>query len=181
NKEVILELEKDVTKLKMVTERFSNIGSVPVIKPENVYQVTEEAINYLRPRISTKVKISLNSHAEDIYAMMNKSLFEWVIENVCKNAVDAMKGQGEIDIVIVKESERYVQINITDTGKGIEKYMFKKVFNPGFTTRKRGWGLGLTLAKRIIEGYHKGKIFVNSSELGKGTSFRIVLNGVNEG
>lgn len=180
NKEVILELEKDVVKLKMVTERFSNIGSMPVIKPENVYQVIDEAINYLRPRISTKVKISLNSHAEDIFAMMNKSLFEWVIENVCKNAVDAMKGQGEIDIVIVKESEKYVQINITDTGKGMEKSLYKKVFNPGFTTRKRGWGLGLTLAKRIIEGYHRGKIFVSSSELGKGTSFRIILHGVNE-
>lgn len=180
NKEVILELEKDVVKLKMVTERFSNIGSVPVIKPENVYQVIDDAINYLRPRISTKVKIRLNSHAEDIYAMMNKSLFEWVIENLCKNAVDAMKGQGDINIEIVKESEKYVQINISDTGKGMEKSLYKKVFNPGFTTRKRGWGLGLTLAKRIIEGYHRGKIFVNTSELGKGTSFRIILHGVNE-
>lgn len=180
NKEVILELEKDVTKLRMVTERFSNIGSVPVIKPENVYQVIDDAIAYLRPRISAKVKISLNSDAEDIYAMINKSLFEWVIENICKNAVDAMKGQGEIDIVIVKESEKFVHINITDTGKGMEKGMFKRVFNPGFTTRKRGWGLGLTLAKRIIEGYHNGKIFVSSSELGRGTSFRIILNGVNE-
>ena len=180
NKEVILELEKDVVKLKMVTERFSNIGSAPVIKPENVYQVVDEAINYLRPRISTKVKITLNSHAEDIHAMMNKSLFEWVIENICKNAVDAMRGQGEINISIVRESEKYVHINIADTGKGLEKHMFKKVFNPGFTTRKRGWGLGLTLAKRIIEGYHKGKIFVNTSELGKGTSFRIVLNGVED-
>lgn len=180
NKEVITELEKDVTKLRMVTERFSNIGSTPVIRSENVYQVVDEAITYLRPRISNKVKINLNSHAENIHAMMNKSLFEWVIENICKNAVDAMKGQGEINIVIVKESEKYVHVNIADTGKGMEKNMFKKVFNPGFTTRKRGWGLGLTLAKRIIEGYHKGKIFVSSSELGKGTSFRIVLNGVKE-
>ncbi|MEX2595127.1 MAG: ATP-binding protein [Anditalea sp.] len=180
NKEVILELEKDVIKLKMITERFSNIGSSPVIKSENVHQVVDEAINYLRPRISNKVNITLNSHAEDIYAMMNKSLFEWVIENICKNAVDAMKGQGEINIGIIKESEKYVHIDIADTGKGMEKSMFKKVFNPGFTTRKRGWGLGLTLAKRIIEGYHQGKIFVSSSELGKGTSFRIVLNGVKE-
>lgn len=180
NKEVITELEKDVTKLKMVTERFSNIGSTPVIKSENVYQVVDDALTYLRPRISNKVKITLNSHAENIHAMMNKSLFEWVIENICKNAVDAMKGQGEINIVIVKESEKYVYIDIADTGKGMEKNMFKKVFNPGFTTRKRGWGLGLTLAKRIIEGYHSGKIFVSSSELGKGTSFRIVLNGIRE-
>ena len=180
NQEVILELEKDVTKLRMITERFSNIGSTPVIRSENVYQVVEEAINYLRPRISSKVKISLNSHAEDIRALMNKSLFEWVIENICKNAVDAMKGQGEINIVIVKESEKYVHVDITDTGKGMDKYMFSRVFYPGFTTRKRGWGLGLTLAKRIIEGYHKGKISVVSSELGKGTTFRIVLNVENE-
>ncbi|MFO7824667.1 MAG: ATP-binding protein [Cyclobacterium sp.] len=180
NKEVIVEIEKDIKKLSMVTERFSNIGSSPVIKPENVYQVIGDAINYLRPRISSKVSIELNSHAEFIYAQMNRSLFEWVIENICKNAVDAMKGQGAISINIVKESEKYVLIDISDTGKGIEKKMFGKVFNPGFTTRQRGWGLGLTLAKRIIEGYHKGRIFVSSSELGKGSTFRIVLLGVRD-
>ncbi|WP_339923029.1 ATP-binding protein [uncultured Cyclobacterium sp.] len=180
NQEVILEIEKDINKLTMVTERFSNIGSTPVIKPENVYQIVGDAINYLRPRISNKVSIELNSHAENIYAQMNRSLFEWVIENVCKNAVDAMKGQGAIRINIVKESEQFVFVDISDTGKGIEKKMFAKVFNPGFTTRKRGWGLGLTLAKRIMEGYHNGRIFVNTSELGKGTTFRIVLHGVTE-
>ncbi|NHE55318.1 sensor histidine kinase [Cyclobacterium plantarum] len=180
NQEVIIEIEKDIKKLSMVTERFSNIGSSPVIKPENVHQVIGDAINYLRPRISSKVSIELNSHAEYIYAQMNRSLFEWVIENICKNAVDAMKGQGAIRINIVKESEKYVLIDINDTGKGIEKKMFAKVFNPGFTTRQRGWGLGLTLAKRIIEGYHKGRIFVNASELGKGTTFRIVLLGVRD-
>jgi signal transduction histidine kinase len=124
--------------------------------------------------------MELNSHAENIYAQMNRSLFEWVIENICKNAVDAMKGQGAIRINIVKESEKYVFIDISDTGKGMEKKMFTKVFNPGFTTRQRGWGLGLTLAKRIIEGYHSGRIFVNASELGKGTTFRIVLLGVRD-
>lgn len=180
NKEVILELEKDINKLTMVTERFSNIGSTPVIKPENVYQVVGDAISYLRPRISGKVSIDLNSHAENIYAQMNRSLFEWVIENISKNAVDAMKGQGAIQISIVKESEKFVFVDISDTGKGLEKKMFAKVFNPGFTTRKRGWGLGLTLAKRIIEGYHNGRIFVNASELGKGTTFRIVLHGVKD-
>jgi len=180
NQEVILEIEKDINKLTMVTERFSNIGSTPVIKPENVYQIVGDAINYLRPRISNKVSIELNSHAENIYAQMNRSLFEWVIENVCKNAVDAMKGQGAIRINIVKESEQFVFVDISDTGKGLEKKMFAKVFNPGFTTRKRGWGLGLTLAKRIMEGYHNGRIFVNTSELGKGTTFRIVLHGVKE-
>ncbi|MEX2513575.1 MAG: ATP-binding protein [Cyclobacteriaceae bacterium] len=180
NKEVILELDKDIVKLRMVTERFSNIGSTPIIKPENVYQVVGDTINYLRPRISSKVTIEVNSHAENIYAKMNRSLFEWVIENICKNAVDAMKGQGAIKINIVKESEKYVFVDIQDSGRGIEKKMFKKVFNPGFTTRQRGWGLGLTLAKRIIEGYHKGRIFVESSELGRGTTFRIVLLGVTE-
>jgi signal transduction histidine kinase len=180
NKEVILELDKDIQKLKMVTERFSNIGSTPVIKPENVYKVVEEAINYLRPRLSSKVSIHFNTHAENIYAMINRSLFEWVIENICKNAVDAMKGQGAIRISIVKESEKFVFVDIEDTGKGMEKNMYKKVFNPGYTTRQRGWGLGLTLAKRIIEGYHNGRIFVSYSELGRGTTFRIVLQGVRE-
>jgi signal transduction histidine kinase len=180
NKEVIMELDKDVKKLVMVTERFSNIGSTPVIKAENVYHVIEDTIAYLRPRISSKVEIQLNTHAENIDAMINKSLFEWVIENICKNAVDAMKGQGSIHIDIVKESEKFVFVDISDTGKGIEKGMFKRVFNPGFTTRQRGWGLGLTLAKRIIEGYHNGRIFVNASELGRGTTFRIVLHGVTD-
>jgi signal transduction histidine kinase len=181
NKEVIQEMDKDVVKLRMVTERFSSIGSSPSIQPENVFLVVDEAINYLRPRISTKVEMRVNGYANNIEAMLNKPLFEWVIENVCKNAVDAMKGQGEITIDIIKESERYVFVDITDTGKGMDKSMYKKVFNPGFTTRQRGWGLGLTLAKRIIEGYHNGKIFVKNSEPGKGTTFRIVLNGTKEG
>lgn len=180
NKEVIQEMDKDVVKLRMVTERFSSIGSAPIIQPENVLQVVEEAISYLRPRISTKVEMKVNGYSENIDAMINKPLFEWVIENICKNAVDAMKGQGVISIDIVKESEKFVFVDITDTGRGMEKNMYKKVFNPGFTTRKRGWGLGLTLAKRIIEGYHKGKVFVKQSETGKGTTFRIVLNGVKE-
>ncbi len=181
NKEVIQEMDKDVVKLRMVTERFSSIGSSPSIQPENVFSVVDEAINYLRPRISTKVEMKVNGYANNIEAMLNKPLFEWVVENVCKNAVDAMKGQGEITIDIIKESERYVFVDITDTGKGMDKSMYKKVFNPGFTTRQRGWGLGLTLAKRIIEGYHNGKIFVKNSEPGKGTTFRIVLNGTKEG
>lgn len=181
NKEVIKEMDKDVVKLRMVTERFSSIGSTPSIQPENVFSVVDEAITYLRPRISTKVEMKVNGYANNIDAMLNKPLFEWVIENLCKNAVDAMKGQGEISIDIIKESERYVFVDITDSGKGMEKSMYKKVFNPGFTTRQRGWGLGLTLAKRIIEGYHNGKIFVKNSELGKGTTFRIVLQGSKEG
>lgn len=181
NKEVIQEMDKDVVKLRMVTERFSSIGSAPAIQPENLFLVIDEAVNYLRPRISSKIEIRINSDVKNIEAMMNKPLFEWVIENICKNAVDAMKGQGKIDIDIIKESEKYVVVDISDTGKGMEKQLFKKVFTPGFTTRKRGWGLGLTLAKRIIEGYHKGKVFVKQSELGVGTTFRIILHASKDG
>jgi signal transduction histidine kinase len=177
NKEIIQEMDKDVVKLRMVTERFSSIGSKPVIQSENLYQVIEETINYLRPRISTKVDMSVNSDSRDLDAMMNKPLFEWVIENICKNAVDAMRGKGTITIDILQDSDKYVIVDITDTGKGIEKKNFRKVFNPGFSTRQRGWGLGLTLAKRIVEGYHGGKIFVKNSEVGKGTTFRIMLLG----
>ena len=181
NKEVIQEMDKDVVKLRMVTERFSSIGSKPSIQPESVFEVIDEAVNYLRPRISTKVDIKVNGFPNQVEALINKPLFEWVIENICKNAVDAMKGQGQITIDIIQESEKFVFVDISDTGKGMEKNMFRKVFNPGFTTRQRGWGLGLTLAKRIIEGYHQGKIFVKSSELGKGTTFRIVLQGSKDG
>lgn len=177
NKEIIQEMDKDVVKLRMVTERFSSIGSKPVIQPENLYGVIEETINYLRPRISTKVEMHINADAKDLDAMMNKPLFEWVIENICKNAVDAMKGKGMITIDVLQDSDKYVIVDITDTGKGIEKRNFRKVFNPGFSTRQRGWGLGLTLAKRIVEGYHGGKIFVKNSEVGKGTTFRIMLLG----
>ena len=177
NKEIIQEMDKDVVKLRMVTERFSSIGSKPVIQAENLYQVIEETITYLRPRISTKVDLVINADSRDLDAMMNKPLFEWVVENICKNAVDAMKGKGRITIDVLQDSDKFVIVDITDTGKGIEKRNFKKVFNPGFSTRQRGWGLGLTLAKRIVEGYHGGKIFVKNSEIGKGTTFRIMLLG----
>jgi len=181
NREIIQEMDKDVVKLRMVTERFSSIGSKPVIQPENLYESIEETITYLRPRISTKVDLIINADSKDLDAMMNRPLFEWVIENICKNGVDAMKGKGTITIDILQDSDKYVIVDITDTGKGMEKNMFKRVFNPGFSTRQRGWGLGLTLAKRIIEGYHGGKIFVKNSEIGKGTTFRIVLHGSLEG
>jgi signal transduction histidine kinase len=177
NREIITEMDKDVVKLRMVTERFSSIGSKPVIQSENLYEVIEETINYLRPRISTKVEMVINADSRDLDAMMNKPLFEWVIENICKNAVDAMKGIGKISIDVIQDSDKYVIVDISDTGRGIEKRNYKKVFNPGFSTRKRGWGLGLTLAKRIIEGYHGGKIFIKNSEVGKGTTFRIMLLG----
>ena len=175
NQEIIQEMDKDVAKLRVVTERFSSIGSSPVIQPENVYEIIEEGVSYLRPRISTKVEWEIQSDSKDLVALLNKPLFDWVIENVCKNAVDAMKGKGMLRIVLFQESDKFVGIDISDTGVGIEKMKFKKVFTPGFSSRKRGWGLGLTLSKRIVEGYHGGKIFVKQSELGKGTTFRILL------
>jgi signal transduction histidine kinase len=175
NQEIIQEMDKDVTKLRVVTERFSSIGSRPVIQPENVYDIIEEGVSYLRPRISTKVDWEIQSDSKELVALVNKPLFDWVIENVCKNAVDAMKGKGMIRISLFQDNDKYVGIDISDTGMGIEKMKFKKVFTPGFSSRKRGWGLGLTLSKRIVEGYHGGKIFVKQSELGKGTTFRILL------
>jgi signal transduction histidine kinase len=146
-----------------------------VIQPENVYEIIEEGVSYLRPRISTKVDWEIQADSKDLVALLNKPLFDWVIENVCKNAVDAMKGKGVIRISLFQDNDKFVGIDISDTGMGIEKMKFKKVFTPGFSSRKRGWGLGLTLSKRIVEGYHGGKIFVKQSELGKGTTFRILL------
>ena len=171
------ELGKDVKKLEMITARFSNIGSVPVLKEENLYEAISATISYLQPRISTKVKFNLTEISPNTVAKINKPLFDWVIENLCKNAVDAMSGIGQIDIKIIKGSEGRVFIDIADNGKGMSKTNMKNVFNPGFTTKKRGWGLGLTLVKRIVENYHKGKIMVKSSVVDEGTTFRIILKG----
>lgn len=178
--EVIPELEKDVERLEMVTARFSNIGSVPVMKPENIYEVLQHITGYLQRRISSKIKIKI-TRKDDVEPVIsiNKHLFEWVIENICKNAVDAMSSTGaagEINILLKLNPGNKIIIDIADTGKGISKSSISRVFEPGFSTKKRGWGLGLTLAKRIIENYHKGKIFVKQSEIGKGTTFRIILN-----
>ncbi|CAN5447315.1 HAMP domain-containing sensor histidine kinase [soil metagenome] len=173
--EIVTELNKDIQRLDMITSRFSNIGSVPVLKEEYIYEAIKDIIGYLQPRISTKVNININSTEPGLTAMINKPLFDWVIENLCKNAVDAMSGVGTININIQKENHDKVLVDISDTGKGIPKSKLKQVFQPGFTTKKRGWGLGLTLVKRIIENYHRGKIFVKSSEVDVGTTFRIVL------
>lgn len=171
------EIEKDVQRLGTITSRFSSIGSVPTLKEENLNEVVRQFIDYLSKRISTKVKMSLSSQlSPDQTVRINKLLFEWVIENICKNAVDAMKGTGELRLNMLPLPNRGVAIDITDTGKGISKANMQKVFSPGFSTKKRGWGLGLTLAKRIVEEYHDGRLFVKSSEVGKGTTFRIVLN-----
>jgi len=171
NDDIIKEIEKDVTRLEQVTARFSLIGSVPTLKEENVDEVLSNILDYLQKRISTKVKIEfINKTVKAPVVKINKYLFEWVIENICKNAVDAMGGVGNLTVTIQ---------NFKDTGKGISKSNLKQIFDPGFSTKKRGWGLGLTLAKRIIENYHYGKIMVKESEMGKGTTFRIILNTTN--
>ena len=176
NKDITRELDKDIKKLELITSRFSSIGSVPVLQEENIFEVIRSSINYLQTRISTKVKINLHAGDEQIKTMINKPLFDWVIENICKNAVDAMSGAGVIDIKVEKSLEGNVIIDISDTGKGIPKSVIADIFQPGFTTKRRGWGLGLTLVKRIIENYHQGKIFIKSSEAQAGTTFRIILN-----
>jgi signal transduction histidine kinase len=176
NKEIVDELEKDIRKLTIVTERFSSIGSVPALKPENVVALVNNVVHYLRPRVSSKIKIEVFSLSENIQANVHAPLFEWVLENLCKNAVDAIGATGTIAIKILRGSESKVYIDVSDTGKGIARSKIPMVFKPGFTTKKRGWGLGLALAKRIIENYHKGRIFVKSSEENQGTTFRIALN-----
>jgi signal transduction histidine kinase len=173
---IVDELEKDIRKLTIVTERFSSIGSTPALKQENVVSLIHNVVNYLRPRVSSKVNIEVYSLSDQIEAWVNVPLFEWVIENLCKNAVDAMGNTGTITIKILRGSEGKVFIDVSDTGRGIPRSKIPMVFKPGFTTRKRGWGLGLALAKRIIEDYHFGKIFVKSSEENVGTTFRIALN-----
>lgn len=173
--ELLNELENDVKRLELITERFSKIGSAPMLQGELMTEVLNNAVHYLRTRTSDKVKFSVTANDTDIVAQLNVPLFEWVIENLCKNAIDAMQGEGEINIRISREHHK-VLIDIQDTGKGIAPSKFKTVFKPGYTTKKRGWGLGLSLAKRIIEEYHKGKIFVKESTPDKGTTFRIVLS-----
>jgi signal transduction histidine kinase len=177
-KGVVEELEKDIQKLRIVTERFSSIGSTPTLKQENVVGLIHNVVNYLRPRVSAKIKIEVYTLSESILANVHAPLFEWVIENLCKNAVDAMGNSGIIAIKILRGSENKVFIDVSDTGKGIPRSKLETVFRPGFTTKKRGWGLGLTLAKRIIETYHSGKIFVKASEENQGTTFRIAINVV---
>ncbi|GGH43703.1 sensor histidine kinase [Dyadobacter endophyticus] len=172
------EIEKDVIRLEMITTRFSNIGSVPTLRQEPLAVIVANFISYLERRVSSKVKFEVhNQLAEEQTALLNKNLFEWVIENICKNAVDAMGGIGEIHVTLqAPPRAKEIWIDIADTGKGMTKAQASKIFNPGFSTKKRGWGLGLTLAKRIIENYHAGKLFVKNSEVGKGTTFRIILN-----
>lgn len=173
--ELVDELEKDVKRLETITERFSKIGSQSNLIAENIQVVLEQSIQYLRNRVSQKVSFTIqNDSGKEVFALINLALFEWVIENLCKNGVDAMEGQGSIHIAF-RQHGNSVHIDVTDSGKGVPPSKQKTIFEPGYTTKKTGWGLGLTLVKRIIENYHKGKIFVKSSEAEKGTTFRIVL------
>ena len=176
NNQIIEELDKDIARLQMITERFSSIGSVPVLKEENMTSVIHQVTAYLKNRISSKVSLEVTSLSDNITAKINTPLFEWVIENLCKNAVDAMSGVGNLHIRIMRGGDYKVIIDVSDDGKGIPKSVAGKVFQPGFTTKKRGWGLGLALSRRIIENYHNGRLFVKNSEPDKGTTFRIELS-----
>lgn len=173
--ETIDELEKDVKRLETITDRFSKIGSQSKLTEQNVEMVLNRALDYIKNRVSQKVNFSISiNEGENITALINPPLFEWVVENLCKNAVDAMEGQGNISVYVMDLSNRVV-IDVADTGSGIPPSKHKTIFEPGYSTKTKGWGLGLSLAKRIIENYHQGKIYVKSSEAGKGTTFRISL------
>jgi len=174
DQEIVTEMQQDVKRLNTITERFSKIGSQPTLEIQNVNEVLEGAVDYLKKRTSRNVNYHLNMPEEILYTKLSTPLFEWVIENICKNAVDSMDGKGDITITLYDVPEG-LYIDFKDSGKGIPKSKYKTVFEPGFTTKKRGWGLGLSLCKRIVEIYHRGKIFVLNSGLNKGTTFRIVL------
>jgi len=174
DKTTIQEIEKDVDRLNIIAERFSKIGSVPILDNQNIVEATRTSFNYLKSRSSKQVHFNFETSQPEIFININHQLFSWVVENLVKNAIDAMEGKGNISLLI-KENDKNVIISISDTGKGISKKIQQKIFSPGYTTKKRGWGLGLSLAKRIIEDYHNGKIYVLKSELGKGTTFAITL------
>jgi len=175
NEKIITEIEKDVNRLELITDRFGKIGSQPHLEPSDLVTQIANMVEYIKKRAGVNVDFIIDAENKDIAAMISPPLFDWVMENLLKNALDAMEGKGKITIHI-HDTTTQVLIDVTDTGKGITKSNIQNVFKPGFTTKKRGWGLGLTLAKRIIEQYHKGSIYVRSSEIGKGTTFRIELN-----
>lgn len=173
-KDMVLEMEKDVARLETITDRFSKIGSQPTLEEVNIVQVVEDAIQYLKSRLPEKVSLELNYEKSTITIPVSVVLLNWVIENICKNAVDAMKGEGLIQIQI-QEQQNHIGIHINDSGQGIPVDLISSIFKPGVTSKKRGWGLGLSLSQRIIEQYHKGKIYVQSSVEGEGTTFGISL------
>ena len=173
----ITEIEKDINRLQTIADRFSKIGSEPILEPLNIIDETEKSIEYLQSRFSKQVKFSFNAPEKSVIVSLNSALHSWTIENLVKNAIDAMKGKGRLSVEIVSEPN-FVKILVSDTGNGIPKNQFKSVFEPGFTTKKRGWGLGLSLTKRIVEEYHKGKIKVLHSEIGKGTTMQVSFKKV---
>jgi signal transduction histidine kinase len=174
DQEIIKELSKDIHRLNKITDRFSKIGSQPTLVPENLVIIINNTLNYLRTRSSDKIRFEFKCKENQVIVPLNAPLFEWVMENVCKNALDAIDGDGLIKISIT-DTTHSIQIDVSDNGKGIPKSKQKTIFKPGFTTKERGWGLGLSLTKRIVEEYHKGKILVADSELGSGTTIRILL------
>jgi signal transduction histidine kinase len=172
------EMENDVKRLEVVADRFSKIGSKPKLEETSVYDTIEDFVNYFRVRVSNNINFEVTGN-KDLVAGLNVPLFDWVIENLLKNAVNAIEGKGSITVDIgTNKTKDKVIIDVTDTGKGIPRSKFVTVFQPGYTTRKRGWGLGLSLTKRMVENYHNGHIFVRDSELGKGTTFRITLKNI---
>lgn len=168
------EIEKDIQRLQTITDRFSKIGSIPTLEKVNIVQETLESYEYLKARSSKLIDFEIHVPEHPIYVDLNKQLYSWTIENLVKNAIDAMKGRGQLKVTLI-ESDKQVKITVTDSGKGLPKGLFHKIFEPGFTSKKRGWGLGLSLSKRIVEDYHKGKIKVLHSEIGKGTTMQITL------
>lgn len=174
DKDLQEEFEKDLTRLEKIAERFSKIGSKPKLKQENIIQVLQNSLNYIKSRSSERIKVEFNPPEDKIFLPLNAELFEWVVENICKNGIDAMNGSGKI-VLSLRDNTQVLYVDIADTGKGIPKNKFKTIFKPGYTTKERGWGLGLSLTKRIVEEYHDGKVFVHYSEIGKGTKIRIVL------
>ena len=173
-KEMVVEMEKDIIRLETITARFSKIGSKPNLETINIIELLKESTNYLKSRFPEKVNIKMNFEKEEVLVPVSQVLLNWVIENICKNAVDAIKGKGEIEVSVIEE-KTHVLINISDNGEGINRSILKNIFKPGVTSKKRGWGLGLSLSKRIVEQYHKGSLFVMQSEKGVGTTLTIKL------
>jgi signal transduction histidine kinase len=169
----VSEIEKDIHRLQTITERFSKIGSEPVLETKNIIEETQNSFDYLKSRFSNQVEFSFAAPSQAIMVLLNPALHSWTIENLMKNAIDAMKGRGKLSVAIESDN-RTVKILVTDSGKGIPKNQFRRIFEPGFTTKRRGWGLGLSLTKRIVEEYHKGKIKVLQSEIGKGTTMQVL-------
>lgn len=177
NPEYIVEIEKDISRLQTITERFSKIGSLPTLEKADIVKETLESYDYLKARSSDLIEFEIIAPHEEIFVNLNKQLYSWTIENLVKNAIDAMKGKGKL-IIEISQIEKSVKINVTDSGKGLSRNQFSSIFEPGYTTKKRGWGLGLSLAKRIIEEFHTGKIKVLHSEIDKGTTMQIALKSI---